>query len=64
MMDAATIARVMGGRVYQGAALVPGPHHSAADRSLRVFPDPTRMADFVSIRSRGTIRLNAEIMCG
>jgi putative DNA primase/helicase len=40
MLSAATIARVMGGRVYQGAALVPGPNHSAADRSLRVFPDP------------------------
>jgi putative DNA primase/helicase len=40
MLSAAIIARVMGGRVYQGAALVPGPNHSAADRSLRVFPDP------------------------
>ena len=40
MLRAAIIARVMGGRVYQGAALVPGPNHSAADRSLRVFPDP------------------------
>jgi putative DNA primase/helicase len=39
MMSAATIARVMGGRVYRGAALVPGPNHSQADRSLRVFPD-------------------------
>jgi AAA domain len=40
MLSAAIIARVMGGRVYQGAALVPGPNHSAPDRSLRVFPDP------------------------
>src|SRR6476620_7283572 len=40
MMDAATVARVMGGRVERGAALVPGPNHSAADRSLRVFCDP------------------------
>jgi putative DNA primase/helicase len=40
MLSAAIIARVMGGRVYQGAALVPGANHSAADRSLRVFPDP------------------------
>jgi putative DNA primase/helicase len=40
MLSAAIIASVMGGRVYQGTALVPGPNHSAADRSLRVFPDP------------------------
>jgi AAA domain len=39
-MDAATIARAMGGRVERGVALVPGPNHSAADRSLRVFVDP------------------------
>jgi len=45
-MDAATVARVMGGRVYQGAALVPGPNHSAADRSLRVFIDPNAPGGF------------------
>jgi hypothetical protein len=40
MMDARTIACVMGGRVESGGALVPGPNHSLSDRSLRVFPDP------------------------
>jgi hypothetical protein len=40
MMDAATIARAMGGKVERGAALVPGPNHSQVDRSLRVFVDP------------------------
>jgi AAA domain len=45
-MDAATVARTMGGRVYQGAALVPGPNHSAADRSLRVFIDPNAPGGF------------------
>jgi hypothetical protein len=40
MMDVATIARVMGGKVYCGAANVPGPGHKPHDRSLRVFVDP------------------------
>jgi hypothetical protein len=40
MMDVATIARVMGGKVYGGAANVPGPGHKPHDRSLRVFVDP------------------------
>jgi hypothetical protein len=40
MMDVATIARVMGGKVYSGAANVPGPGHKPHDRSLRVFVDP------------------------
>jgi hypothetical protein len=40
MMDIRTIARVMGGDVSSGAALVPGPGHKPLDRSLRVFVDP------------------------
>jgi hypothetical protein len=40
-LDAQTIARVMGGEVNGASALVPGPGHSAKDRSLSVKPDPT-----------------------
>jgi hypothetical protein len=58
-MDAATIARAMGGRVERGVALVPGPNHSAADRSLRVFVDPDADEAFGFIHSQTTIRLYA-----
>jgi putative DNA primase/helicase len=46
MMSAAMIARAMGGRVERGGALVPGPNHSASDRSLRVFPDSNAPGGF------------------
>jgi putative DNA primase/helicase len=46
MMDARTIANVMGGIVSCGAALVPGPGHKPCDRSLRVFVDPNADAGF------------------
>src|ERR1700738_1725797 len=39
MMDLKTVARIMGGEVVSGAALVPGPGHKPQDRSLRVFVD-------------------------
>jgi 5S rRNA maturation endonuclease (ribonuclease M5) len=39
MMNVKTVARVMGGEVSSGAALVPGPGHKPQDRSLRVFVD-------------------------
>lgn len=39
-MDVRIIARVMGGSVRSGAAIVPGPGHKPHDRSLRVFADP------------------------
>src|SRR2546428_8786200 len=45
-MDAATIARALGGRVESGGALVPGPNHSPADRSLKIFVDPAAPGGF------------------
>src|SRR5215467_6997605 len=64
MLNAATIARVMGGRVYQGAALVPGPNHSQADRSLRVFPDPDAEGGFRIHLFAGDDPIECRIMCG
>jgi RecA-family ATPase len=46
-LDARTIARVMGGDVNGDGALVPGPGHSAKDRSLSVKPDPSAPDGFV-----------------
>jgi hypothetical protein len=46
-LDARTIARVMGGDVNGDGALVPGPGHSAKDRSLSVKPDPAAPDGFV-----------------
>ncbi len=40
MIDLKILARVLGGHVVSGAALVPGPGHKAQDRSLRIFSDP------------------------
>jgi hypothetical protein len=40
-LDARTIASAMGGKVERDCALVPGPGHSPADRSLSVKPDPS-----------------------
>jgi len=51
MLSAATIARVMGRRVYQGAALVPGPNHSRASRPQdpRILRARRLLADNVSL---------------
>src|SRR5262249_60411695 len=51
MVSAETIARVMGRRVYQGAALVPGPNHSRASRPQdpRTLRARRLLADNVSL---------------
>jgi 5S rRNA maturation endonuclease (ribonuclease M5) len=46
-LDARTIASAMGGKVERDCALVPGPGHSPADRSLSVKPDPSAPDGFI-----------------
>jgi hypothetical protein len=47
MLDARTIASKMGGKIVNGHALVPGPGHSAHDRSLSVKPDASAPDGFI-----------------
>jgi hypothetical protein len=47
MLDARTIASKMGGKIVNGHALVPGPGHSAHDRSLSIKPDASAPDGFV-----------------
>jgi len=48
MLDARTIASKMGGKIVNGHALVPGPGHSAGDRSLSIKPDPSAPDGFIT----------------
>jgi hypothetical protein len=58
MLSAATIARVMGGRVYQGAALVPGPNHQPAANGPTVMNEPRSVPSSYSVqRMTQAIRL-------
>jgi putative DNA primase/helicase len=47
MFDARTIASKLGGKVVNGRALVPGPGHSAHDRSLSIKPDASAPEGFI-----------------